>query len=318
MNDNYIAAEGTNVARGMFSSRKAPVATINSGDILRIETLNTGGIFDGFSAFADEQKLNRDDPFIKKLLYADSLPKPGGHNHLTTGPVYIRDAEPGDMLEVQILDVKLISDFSNLWMSPGEGGLPDLVKERKSMYIPFDEKREYATIGSCKVKLDPFFGIMATATPNDPLSVWPGNFGGNMDLKETKKGTSVYLPVFVPGALFYVGDGHAAQGDGEVALGALETCMEGEFKFILHKGKTIQMIRMENEQYYISMGVNASLDVACHDAIREAVYWIMELTGDSFEEALAIASTAVDFRVTQVVNDIKGVHSMIPKYLFKK
>ena len=318
MNTRFIAAEGQNLARGMFSSRKPPVCKVSSGDILRIETLNTGGIFDGFAALVEERGLDKSDPLIQKLLYADSLPKPGGHNHLSTWPVYIEDAQPGDMLEVKILDVNIIGDFSNIWMAPGEGGLPDLVKEKRSMFIPFDEQKKHARIGACNVKLEPFFGIMATATPNDPLSVWPGEFGGNIDLKLAKKGTSVYLPVFVPGALFYVGDGHAAQGDGEVALGALESSMEGKFQFILHKGKTIQMVRMETDEHYVSMGVDADLDKACYKAIREAVNWIMELSGNTFEEALAVASTAVDFRVTQVVNDIKGVHGMIPKYIFLK
>jgi ABC-type Fe3+/spermidine/putrescine transport system ATPase subunit len=163
----------------------------------------------------------------------------------------------------------------------------------------------------------PVFGILAVAPPpNYGLcsSVEPREFGGNLDNKEFLVGTSLYLPVFVPGANFSCGDGHAVQGDGEVCLTALETCLAGTFELVLHK-KSLGMPRAVTPSHYITMGLDPDLDDAAKQALRDMIRWLVEMTGWSSEEAYVFCSLACDLRVTQLVDGNKGIHAMVARNL---
>ena len=167
------------------------------------------------------------------------------------------------------------------------------------------------------IPLRPFFGILAVAPPpNYGLcsSVEPREFGGNLDNKEFLVGTSLYLPVFVPGANFSCGDGHAVQGDGEVCLTALETCLAGTFELILHK-KKLEMPRAVTPTHYITMGLDPDLDDAAKQALRDMIRWLVEMKGWSSEEAYVFCSLASDLRVTQLVDGNKGIHAMVARNL---
>jgi acetamidase/formamidase len=146
-------------------------------------------------------------------------------------------------------------------------------------------------------------------------SVEPREFGGNMDNKEFLVGTSLYLPVFVPGANFSAGDGHAVQGDGEVCLTALETCLTGTFELVLHKNQRLDMPRAVTTTHYITMGLDPDLDDAAKQALRDMIRWLVEMKGWSSEEAYVFCSLACDLRVTQLVDGNKGIHAMVERSL---
>ncbi|MCH1572357.1 MAG: acetamidase/formamidase family protein, partial [Longimicrobiales bacterium] len=144
----------------------------------------------------------------------------------------------------------------------------------------------------------------------------PGAFGGNMDVKDLAAGTTVYLPVFHPGALFYVGDGHGAQGDGEVSGTAIEQSLTGTFRFVVHKGVNISGPRAETDTHYLIMGIDLDLDRAMRQATSEVVHFLMTEKGLSPDKALSLASIAVDFRVSEVVDLTQVVTGFIPKSIF--
>jgi acetamidase/formamidase len=167
-----------------------------------------------------------------------------------------------------------------------------------------------------KVPLAPFFGIIATAPPalyGKITSMIPREFGGNIDNKELVAGTTLYLPVFVPGALFSVGDGHAVQGNGEVCLTALETALGGTFELIVRKGMNLRTPRAETPTHYMTMAFDSDLDDAAKQAVREMISLIREKAGLSAEDAYTLMSLACDLSVTQLVDGNKGIHAMIAK-----
>jgi acetamidase/formamidase len=147
-------------------------------------------------------------------------------------------------------------------------------------------------------------------------SVPPGVYGGNIDLKDLTAGSTLYLPVHVPGALFMTGDGHAAQGDGEVDLTAIETSLTGTFRLDVIKGRTLAMPRAETPNHWIAIGLHEDLNEAMRIAIREAIQYLVDLKGLTREDAYALCSIAVDFEITQVVDSVKGIHALIPKAIF--
>jgi acetamidase/formamidase len=153
----------------------------------------------------------------------------------------------------------------------------------------------------------PGFGAVSTIEPRA--------YGGNMDLKELVPGTTLYLPVFAEGALFSVGDGHGAQGDGEVCLTALETALEGRFQIILRKDLKLALPRAETATHWITMGFDPDLDDAAKTALREMIDLIATATGLAREDAYMLTSVACDLRVTQLVDGNKGVHAMLAKSL---
>jgi acetamidase/formamidase len=167
-----------------------------------------------------------------------------------------------------------------------------------------------------EIDLDPFFGVMGVAPP--PVyglctSIVPREFGGNMDLKELTAGTTLYLPVFVPGANFSCGDGHGVQGDGEVCITALETALSGTFRFTVRKDLQFKLPRAETPSHHITMAFNEDLDDAAKDALREMIKLIGERMGLEAADAYMFSSLAVDMRVTQLVDGNKGIHAMLPK-----
>jgi acetamidase/formamidase len=228
---------------------------------------------------------------------------------------------PGDVLAVHILDVRPRTPYGVNSCRLGKGGLPDEFTLNRSIVIPFDLERQVARFNDrIEIPMAPFFGIMATGPARHlgrASSVPPGPYGGNIDLKDLTAGTTLYLPIHVPGALFMVGDGHAAQGDGEVNLTAIETSMTGTFRLEVLKGQTLAWPQAETPTHWITMGLDADLNEAMRMAIRHTVQFLVERQGLSPEDAYALASIAVDFEVTQVVDQVKGIHAMIPKAIFR-
>ncbi|ODM43367.1 acetamidase/formamidase family protein [Cereibacter johrii] len=237
--------------------------------------------------------------------------------HMLTGPVHVAGAEPGDRLVVEIEEIALAQDWGWSAIEPGFGIFPDLAPAYESLVVPIDRARRSARLPwGPEVALAPFFGILAVAPPPEGgtvSSVPPGPFGGNVDNRFFRQGARISFPVFCPGALFFAGDGHALQGDGEVCDTALETALNGRFRFTLEKGTAPAAPEIELCDLIVTMGFHETLDGAARDATARMLDWICAHTGLTRTEAWRHASLCADLRITQVVNGQKGVHCVLDR-----
>jgi acetamidase/formamidase len=295
-----------------FSSELKPVLTIDDGDTVVLESLR-GDPAEYEAAGIAPQEI----PRPLRDLYRDLQSYKG---HELTGPIYVRGAEPGDVLEVHIREIRLTMPFGFNANVYGTGTLPEDFPYTSWRVIRMDlEKMISEVIPGVVVPLQPFFGVMGVAPParlGKISSAPPGVHGGNIDLKDLGPGSILYLPVHIRGALFSAGDGHAVQGDGEVCYTAIETSMTGTFQFRVRKGVRLKWPRAETPTHIITMGLNEDLDVAARMALREMIEYLGEARGIKPEQAYMLSSLAVDLRITQLVNTVKGVHAMLAKSLF--
>ena len=307
-----LNATGQTVHIAHFSSELNPVLTIDDGDIVVLESLR-GDPAEYEAAGIAPQEI----PQPLRDLYRDLRSYKG---HELTGPIYVKGAEPGDVLEVHIRGIKLTMPFGFNANVYGMGTLPEDFPYTSWRVIRMDlEKMVSEVIPGVMVPLQPFFGVMGVAPParlGKISSAPPGVHGGNIDLKELGSGSILYLPVHIRGALFSAGDGHAVQGDGEVCYTAIETSMTGTFQLRVRKGTRLKWPRAETPTHIITLGFNEDLDLAAKMALREMIEYLGEEKGIKPEQAYMLASLAVDLRVTQFVNTVKGVHAMLPKSLF--
>jgi acetamidase/formamidase len=245
---------------------------------------------------------------------------PGGH--ILTGPIYIEGAEPGDTLEVRIKEIKLVIPYGYTGFVPKRGAIPEDFDRTRMRIIRLDEKRMIGQFGKgIEIPLRPFFGSLGVAPPPSAGRVSsgpPGVHAGNLDNKELVAGTTLFIPVHAAGALFAAGDGHAAQGNGEVCLTAIETSLRGTFQFVVRKDLKLRWPRAETPTHYIVMGLDPDLAKATKLAVREAIDFLVTRKDLSLDEAYMLTSLAVDFCITQLVDGTLGVHGMIPKEIFKK
>ncbi len=289
---------------GFFDAKLPSRMEVDSGDTVVVDTVS------GWLEVAPDEALYRPGhrDIITKL-------KPVLGGHILTGPVAVRGAEPGDTLEVRIKAIELTADWGWNVIRPLRGTLPEDFPEFERRVIPIDRKAMRAKLAwGPSIPLQPFFGILGTAPRPEygrVSSVEPREFGGNMDCKEFVPGTSLFLPVFVPGANFSAGDGHAVQGDGEVCLTALETCLMGTFELVLHKNLKLAMPRAITPTHYITIGLDVDLDDAAKQALRAMIAWLVEMQGWTASEAYVFCSLACDLHVTQLVDGNKGIHAMV-------
>jgi acetamidase/formamidase len=259
------------------------------------------------------------EPSLRDIYREVKDKGPGGH--ILTGPIFVEGAEPGDVLEVRIRSIKLAIPYAYNAFGPRSGTIPEDFPRPKLKIIPLDEAKMIAKFAEgVEIPLRPFFGSMGVAPPEASgrvSSAPPGIHAGNLDNKELVAGTTLFIPVHVKGALFQVGDGHAGQGDGEVDITALETSLTGTLEFVVRKDLRLKWPRAETPTHYIAMGIDADLDEAMKIAVREAVDLLVAEKKLDRDEAYMLASVAVDFHVTQVVDGTKGIHAMIPKSIFK-
>lgn len=323
--DHVVRSVPENMVYGYFGADVPPVARVNDGDVVEIQTVNPSGVSrTNPEEFYQKNNLPIDQHAQEVITIMKNVkPEPSGiRGHMLTGPVYIEGAEPGDSLEIRILDLTFSADFGVNSVWPGGGGIPDAVKTRETFVYRYDSKRKAATlVDGVSIPLKPFLGVMALSPPADmgrQSSIPPNFFGGNLDIKHLTKGATLHLPVSVAGGLFTTGDGHGAQGNGEVSGVAIETALTLTAKFIVHKGKSLKVPRAETPTHFIAVGLDKDLNKAMKNALSEAVTFISEELGFTFNQALSIASTAVDFEVSQVVDQTQGVHAMIPKAIFTK
>lgn len=293
---------------GFFDSTLKPVLTIASGDEVTVDTLSGGP-----ETLPDAVSFRILPEHLQVHAKSERL-LPG---HILTGPIAVEGAAVGDVLEVEILDIKLRQDWGWNLIRPLSGTLPDDFHETRLINIPLDEQRMVGRLPwGLDLPLRPFFGVMGVAPP--PAwgrigSLIPRAMGGNLDNKELIPGARLYLPVFVPGALFSCGDGHGVQGDGEVCVTAIETALQGRFAFRLRKDLRFTYPRAETPTHYITMAMDPDLDQCAVKALRDMIVLLGETAKLSREDAYTLCSLAADLRVTQTVNGSKGIHCMIAK-----
>jgi acetamidase/formamidase len=314
--DHILRSTSETVVRGYLSPFVKPKLHIKSGETVQIDTVTGAGVpKEDPEGFFNEHGIPVSDS-VKEII--DIVTKLEEMGHILTGPIYIEDAEPGDMLEIRVLDLKTRDTYAVNRARPGAGALPDITEKTYTKVIPYDMEKNVAIFNkNIDIPLAPFMGVMGLAATEQVSSGPPGRFGGNLDLKELTKGSTLFLPVQVEGGLFFTGDGHGAQGDGEVNINGLETSLTGIFEFILHKGRSLKWPMAETPSHFIVMGLDSDLNIAARIAVEESVdflSWKMDL---SPMDAYALSSLAVDFEVTQMVNGVKGIHGMIPKSFFK-
>ena len=303
-----IPATPETMVLGYLDATTPPVLTVDSGDTVTLHSFPAGG---RESLPTDLSRVPAD-----YLAALDTLP-PGPGPHFITGPVHVRGAAPGDALQVDILEAVPRMDWGFVAILPLLGTLPDEFTDYETIHPAIDRARGVCTLPwGTELPLDPFFGIIATAPPRawgrcgSPV---PRAFGGNMDNKELKPGTTLYLPVFNEGALFMAGDGHGVQGDGEVCITALETGLSGTFRLTVRKDMKIVFPFAETETHLMSIGLDEDLDDAAKQAVREMVKHVCSRTNLSRNQAYMLCSLIGDLRVTQTVDGNKGVHMLLAK-----
>jgi len=308
MKTHLLRSTPETVHWGYFDGALPPVLTVDSGDRVDIECITTN---------PEWLPKSGDYEILPDITLVHEKAKRGSGNHILTGPVAVRGAAVGDVLEVRILDIQLRMNWGfNLFRAYG-GTLPDDFPYQKIIYVRLDRERNVAILPSgLKVPMAPFFGQLAVAPPRafgKQNSKEPREFGGNIDCKDLTAGSTIYLPVWNEGALFSTGDGHAAQGHGEVNGTAIETSLKGTFEFHVRKDLGWKMPRAETPTHLITFGLDWDLDDAAKQALRNMIEWLVAQTGIAKDEAYALCSFACDLHVTQTVNNVKGVHAMIPK-----
>jgi acetamidase/formamidase len=303
------------VAWGYYDASTPPVLRVKSGDTVEVQTLITSSPkrLEGAGLPADQVEQSLRDIY-------DQVKDKGPGGHILTGPIYIEDAQPGDVLEVRIVSVRLAIPYAYNGFGPGRGFLPEDYPYPKMKIIPLDEKRMVGKFGpGIEIPLHPFFGSMGVAPPETTgkfSSNPPWIHAGNLDNKELVAGTKLYIPVHAAGALFEVGDGHAGQGNGEVDITAMETSLIGTFQFVVLKDMHLRWPRAETPTSFITMGLHEDLNEATKLAVREMIDFLMTEKHLSRDDAYMLASVAADLSITELVDGNKGVHMAIPKAIF--
>ncbi len=305
------------VRLGVFDATLPPILTVESGDWVSFP--NTWSHF-----------LNELEPGVPISRLAElRTSNPGRGPHSIIGPIAVRDAEPGDVVEIRYKRLRPAA-WGAVFNNPaalGTGLLPQDFAQGQIKYVDLDLTAMQGKFApDINIPLTPFQGTLGVAPPDGffpPLSpgvtssVPPGPHGGNLDLRELAEGSTLYLPVWKPGALIYTGDSHAVQGDGEISLTALETRMqEVLIQVVLHKQKKFQWPVAETATHWITLGLDKDLNTAMALAARNAIEFLSTRAKLTPLDAYALCSIAVSFRVTQVVDIVRGVHAMIPKSLF--
>jgi acetamidase/formamidase len=307
MAHHRIEAGPETVHWGYFDAALPPLLTMDSGDTVTISTVS------------GPPEMMPGPPLVvpPALAAVHASHKPKLPGHICTGPVAVRGAKAGQVLEVRIREIGLHYDWGYNYSAPLKGALPDDFPETHLIHIPLDRERMTGRLPwGLELPLKPFFGVMAVAPPAPWGSVStlpPRRNGGNLDNKELVAGTTLYLPIHVDGALFSVGDGHGVQGDGEVCVTAIETGLVGTFELIVRDDMALDWPMAETPTHVMTMAFDPDLDTCVTIALRDMLGLIAARTGLSRQEAYALCSLAADLRVTQVVNGAKGIHVMLEK-----
>lgn len=309
MSEHQLPASPDTAHWGFLDPELKPVLTIDSGDRVTIDTVSGNPAHlppreRGFTILPEHLEIHR------------KVPK-GSGNHIYTGPISVNGAEPGNVLEVRVLDIQLRQDWGWNAFRPLVGTLPDDFPYTHVIHLALDRRaRQATTPWGLKLPIRPFFGQLAVAPRPEfgrQNSKEPREFGGNLDCKDLQAGSTLYLPVWTAGALFSTGDGHALQGDGEVCGTAIETALTGTFEFVVRRDLDWRFPRAETPEHLITFGLDWDLDTAVQQALRTMLDWLGARLGLSRQDAYHLCSFVCDLHVTQTVNNVKGIHAMVDK-----
>ncbi|HMC75760.1 MAG TPA: acetamidase/formamidase family protein [Vicinamibacterales bacterium] len=313
-----LEATPSTVAYGWYDAAGTPVLRIASGDIIDVDTLltNTPAGLTRAGVPADQIQES-----LKAITEQVPREKRGPGGHILTGPVFVEGAEPGDALEVKVLSIDLAIPY-------GYNGCSGFLRENcdaagagRTRIIQLDRAAMTATFApGIVIPLRPFFGSMGVAPPPEAGRISsnpPWIHAGNLDNRALVAGTTLFIPVHAPGALFEVGDGHAAQGDGEVDQTAIETSLRGRLQLTVRKGMKLAWPRAETATHYISMGTDEDLTKATKNAIQEMIDFLVAEKQLDKMSAYQLTSIAGDVAMTQLVDGKVGVHVKLPKEIFK-
>lgn len=307
----HLPATVETVHFGFFDAVLAPVMTVDSGDEILVSTVS-----------ADPHHQVPPDwlPPVIADIHARALR--GAGPHILTGPVAVRGAKPGDVLQVDILDIRLTQPYGYNNVFPLKGMFGGEEPRQITTIIPIDLETGLAeVVGGLRLPTRPFFGQLAVAPPPE----WgrydsrpPGKHGGNLDNKELIPGATLFLPVWVEGALFSCGDGHAAQGDGEINQTAIETSLDGRFRLTVREDLRADLPFAVTSEHLMTMGFHEDLDDAARIAMRAMIAMLQKHCGLSFHDAYRLCSVAADMRVTQFVNGNRGIHVLLPLTIIRQ
>jgi acetamidase/formamidase len=311
-----LEATPDTIAYGYYWSEAKPALRIASGDIVDVDTLLTNSP-DGLEKAG--LAPGRVQPSLRAIVEQVTGDRKGPGGHILTGPIFVEGAEPGDVLEVKILSITIPIDYG---YNGCRGFLPEncdpsvpskiLMLDRKAMTSEFQP--------GIVIPLRPFFGSLGVAPAPDlgRVSSNPsGKYAGNLDNRELIAGSTLFIPVFVPGALFEIGDGHVAQGDGEVDQTAIETSLRGRIQLTARKNMSVNWPRAETPTYYISMASDPDLKAATAIAVQEMVDFLASSKGLTRHRAYQLVSIAGHVAITQLVDKpVVGVHVKMPKSIF--
>ena len=313
-----LEATPTTIAYGYYWADATPVLRIASGDIIDVDTLLTNSPTGLAKAGVPDAKIQAS---LKAIVEGVTGDKKGPGGHILTGPVFVEGAEPGDVLEVKILSIDLPIDYGYNGCS---GYLPEnCEKDTPSKILQLDRKKMTAEFEpGIVIPLKPFYGSIGVAPPASAgrtSSNPPGRHAGNLDNRELVAGSTLYIPVFAPGAMFEIGDGHAAQGDGEVDQTAIETSLRGKLQLTVRKDMKLAWPRAETPTDYIAMATDPDLATATKTAIQQMVDFLVAEKGLTRHKAYQLTSIAGHVVITQLVDKPNlGVHVLLPKSIFKK
>src|SRR5262249_37932266 len=288
-----------------------------SGDIIDVDTLLTNSPTGLARAGVPDAKIQAS---LKAIVSEVTGDRKGPGGHILTGPVFVEGAEPGDVLEVKILSIDLAIDYG---YNGRRGSLPDNGEKAVPAKItPLNKQKMTAEFEpGIVIPLHPFFGSMGVAPAPEAgrvSSVPPGRHAGNLDNRELVAGSTLYIPIFAPGALFEIGDGHVAQGDGEVDQTAIETSLRGHLQLTVRKDMKLTWPRAETATDYITMATDPDLAVATKGAIQEMIDFLVAEKKLTKHKAYQLVSIAGNVAITQLVDKPNlGVHVRLPKSLFR-
>ncbi|MCS5731930.1 acetamidase/formamidase family protein [Herbiconiux moechotypicola] len=335
----YLAATRDNVLWGRLPcATDRPVLEIDPGTEVTIDTISHEGVLDDQGrdpiAFFAAHGVDRDFVLDDAVALAAHHPRAATDGpHVITGPIGVRGAMPGDLLKITVLETSPRVPYGVISNRHGKGALPGELPAVDGTVSVFAELQDaldgtrHGTLPlvpggerSVRFPLNPFLGIMGVAVAGDerPHSVPPGAHGGNIDINLLTVGSSLYLPVQVPGALAYVGDPHFAQGDGEVALTAMEASLRVTLRFellsqadALNEFGSVAGPLAETSEFLVPTGLDEDLDVAVQNCVRASLALLEARYGMDRAIAYAYLSAATDFDISQVVDIVKGVHARI-------
>jgi acetamidase/formamidase len=317
----------------LFKPNSKPILSVKSGDRIIMQTVSHEGILPDQGdtvEYLTKGGVRKADILPDQLNIKAKVKKTGPGPHVITGPVFVEGAAPGDVLEIKTVKIDYRAPYGVISNRHMKGALPGEYPENgaplysKVILINAKDKlgifRPANGLANIDLPLKPFMGLVGVVPANledSKNSVPPGKYGGNIDIKHLGVGTSFYLPVQVPGALFYSGDPHCLQSNGEVALTAIECSLTPTFELVLHKGVNSETPMGETPDAWLAVGLDKDLNEAMKKAVREQLRIMSEKYGLTKPDALLLGSVAIDYEVSQVVDIVKGIHGVIPKKLFK-